>query len=94
MGGRLVIIGSHPATVYGEDPSFPVDPIRFLHRGLEIHASRYVTLAEIERTLELVRDGRVRSIVTKTVGLEEVLARHEAIRRGETVGRVGMVFTG
>jgi propanol-preferring alcohol dehydrogenase len=94
MGGRLVIIGSHPATVYGEDPSFPVDPIRFLHRGLEIHASRYVTLAEIERTLELVRDGRVRSIVTKRVGLEEVPALHEAIRRGETVGRVGMVSGG
>ncbi|MBY0439762.1 MAG: alcohol dehydrogenase catalytic domain-containing protein [Burkholderiales bacterium] len=92
IGGRLVIIGAHPPKVYGEDPSFLVDPIRFLHRGLEIHASRYVSLAEIERTLELVRDGKVRSIVTKTVALEEVPALHEAIRRGETVGRVGMVL--
>ncbi len=92
IGGRLVIIGAHPPKVYGEDPSFLVDPIRFLHRGLEIHASRYVTLAEIERTLELVRDGKVRSIVTKTVALEEVPALHEAIRRGDTLGRVGMVF--
>ena len=94
IGGRLVIIGAHPPKVYGEDPSFLVDPIRFLHRGLEIHASRYVTLAEIERTLELVRDGKVRSIVTKTVGLDAVPALHEAIRRGETLGRVGMVFAG
>ena len=94
IGGRLVIIGAHPPKVYGEDPSFLVDPIRFLHRGLEIHASRYVTLAEIERTLELVRDGKVRSIVTQTVGLDAVPALHEAIRRGETLGRVGMVFAG
>jgi propanol-preferring alcohol dehydrogenase len=94
IGGRLVIIGAHPPKVYGEDPSFLVDPIRFLHRGLEIHASRYVTLAEIERTLELVRDGRVRSIVTQTVALEAVPALHEAIRRGETLGRVGMVAGG
>ncbi|MEI6321046.1 MAG: hypothetical protein WCS09_21240 [Pseudomonadota bacterium] len=72
-----MIIGSHPATVYGEDPSFPVDPIRFLHRGLEIHASRCVTPAEIERTLELVRDRKVRAIVTKTVPLEGVPGLHE-----------------
>jgi propanol-preferring alcohol dehydrogenase len=91
VGGRLVIIGSHPATIYGEDPSFPVDPIRFLHRGLEIHASRYVTLAEIERTLEIVRDGRLRPVVTKTVALADVPALHDAIRRGGTLGRVGWV---
>jgi len=90
IGGRLVIIGAHPSTVYGEDPSFLLDPIRFLHRGLEIHASRYVTLAEIERTLELVRDGKVKSIVTRVVALAEVPALHEAIRRGETEGRVAM----
>jgi hypothetical protein len=38
-----------------------------------------------------VRDGKVRSIVTQTVALEAVPALHEAIRRGETLGRVGMV---
>jgi D-arabinose 1-dehydrogenase-like Zn-dependent alcohol dehydrogenase len=51
-----------------------------------------VTLAEIERTLELVRDGKVRSIVTKTVALEEVPALHDSIRRGETLGRVGVLI--
>ena len=35
VGGRLGIIGAHPPKVYGEEPSFLVDPIRFLHRGLE-----------------------------------------------------------
>ncbi len=93
-GGRLVIIGAHPPAVYGEDPSFSVDPIRFLHRGLEIHASRYVTLAEIERTLELVRDGKVRPIVSQVVALAEVPALHEAIRAGRTLGRVAMVASG
>ncbi|MBC7778849.1 MAG: alcohol dehydrogenase catalytic domain-containing protein, partial [Proteobacteria bacterium] len=90
IGGRLVIVGAQPPTVYQDDPSFLVDPIRFLHRGLEVHASRYVTLAEIERTLALVRDGRIRAIVTQVVGLAQVPALHEAIRRGETLGRVAM----
>jgi len=92
IGGRLVIIGAHPPKVYVEDPSFLIDPIRFLHRGLEVHASRYVTLAEIERTLALVRDGKVRSIVSKVVSLAEVPALHETIRAGQTLGRVAMAF--
>jgi hypothetical protein len=36
-----------------------------------------VTPAEIERTLELVRDRKVRAIVTKTVPLEGVPGLHE-----------------
>ena len=91
VGGRLVIIGSSPAGVYKEDPSFLVDPQRFLHRGLEIHAARYVTLAEISRTLELIRDKKIKPIVTQTVSLPEVPALHQAIRNGKTLGRVGMV---
>ncbi len=89
--GRLVIVGSSPAGVYGQDPSFWVDPQKILHRGLEIHSSRYVTLAEIAKTLELIRDGRVRPIVTQTVPLSEVPALHQAIRQGQTLGRVVMV---
>lgn len=92
IGGRLVLVGAHPPAVYGEDPGFTIDPIRFLHRALEIHASRYVSLAEIERTLGLVRDGRLRPVVTEVGTLEQVPELHEAIARGRTLGRVAIAF--
>ena len=41
---------------------------------LEIHGSRYVTLAEIAQTLELLRQRRIRAVVTRDVpagGAEE-----------------------
>jgi len=91
IAGRLVIVGSSPPGVYKEDPSFLVDPQRFLHRGLEIHAARYVTLAEISRTLELIRDKKIKPIITQTVSLSQIPDLHQAIREGKTLGRVGMV---
>lgn len=92
VGGRLVIVGARPVGVYGDDPSFLVDPIQFLHRGLEIHASRYVTLAEIAKTLELVRDKKIRPIVQRIGQLQEIPELHESIRLGKTLGRVAIAL--
>ena len=91
-GGRLVIIGAKPQSVYGADPSFSVNPVEFLHRGLELHASRYVTLAEIELTLDLVAQGRIKPVVTKVFALDEVEQAHELIRRNETTGRLALAL--
>lgn len=94
MGGRLVIIGTKPQPVYGADPSFTVNPVEFLHRGLELHSSRYVTLSEIEQTLELVRQGRIRPVVTRLFELPEVQQAHDLIRNNQTMGRVAMTIAG
>jgi propanol-preferring alcohol dehydrogenase len=48
--GQLVIIGSRPQAVHGVDAHFTVDPARMLCDMLEIHGSRYITLAEIQQT--------------------------------------------
>ena len=92
MGGRLVIIGAQPKPVYAEDPSFKVDPINFLHRGLELHSSRYVTAAEIAQTLELVRQARIKAVITQTFPLERVEEAHDLIRRNATSGRLALVI--
>jgi len=94
VGGRLVIIGTKPKAVYKEDPSFAVDPLDFLHRGLELHSSRYVTAAEIAQTLELVRQKRIKPVITRTFALDEVEAAHELIRRNATSGRLALVIGG
>ncbi|HWI16019.1 MAG TPA: alcohol dehydrogenase catalytic domain-containing protein [Burkholderiales bacterium] len=92
MGGRMVIIGTQPKAVYETDPSFTVNPVEFLHRGLELHSSRYVTLSEIEQTLELVRQGRIKPVVTRLFELHEVQQAHDLIRSSQTMGRVAMTI--
>ena len=90
VAGKLVIVGARPTGVYQESPSFMVDPLQFLHRGLEIHASRYVTLTEIVKTLELVRDKKIIPMVQRVGKLEEIPELHETIRSSKTLGRVAI----
>ena len=92
MGGRLVIIGAQPKPVYGVDPGFTVNPLDFLHRGLELHSSRYVNAAEIAQTLELVRLKRIKPVVTQIFTLDRVEEAHDLIRRNATTGRLAMMI--
>ena len=93
-GGRLVIIGSRPRAVFGVDATFTVDPSRMLYDMLEIHGSRYVTLAEIQQTLELLRQRRIRAIVSRTFPLEGAEEAHELLRKNALVGRAALVQAG
>ena len=90
--GRLVIIGSRPPAFFGVDAAFTVDPGRMLQEMLEIHGSRYVTLAEIQQTLELLRQRRIRAIVGRTFPLEGAEEAHELLRRNALVGRAALLL--
>jgi D-arabinose 1-dehydrogenase-like Zn-dependent alcohol dehydrogenase len=90
--GRLVIVGSRPREVFGADATFAVDPQLVLNRALEIHGSRYVTLAEIGQTLELLRQRRLRAVVTRTFPLERAEEVHALVRRNEIVGRAALAI--
>jgi propanol-preferring alcohol dehydrogenase len=91
--GRLVIIGSRPPTVFGAEPTFRVDPQLMLYRALEIHGSRYVSLAEIAQTLELLRQRRIRAIVTREFRLEDAEEAHGLLRRNALAGRAALIQT-
>ena len=90
--GRLVIIGSRPPAVYGVDAKFTVDPGVMLQNMLEIHGSRYVTLTEIAQTLELLRQRRIRAIVSRTFPLEAAEEAHELLRQNALVGRAALIL--
>jgi alcohol dehydrogenase, propanol-preferring len=92
--GRLVIIGSRPKAAFGADASFTVDPGAMLSDMLEIHGSRYVTLTEIQQTLELLRQQRIRSVVSRTFPLESAEEAHELLRNNALVGRAALVMGG
>ena len=90
--GRLVIIGSRPVAVFGVENTFTVDPGRMLYDMLEIHGSRFVTLAELGQTLELLRQQRIRAVVTRTFPLDGAEEAHELLRRNALVGRAALTF--
>lgn len=90
---RLVIIGSRPRAVYGVDAHFTVDPTRMLYDVLEIHGSPYVTLAEIQQTLELLRQRRIRAIVSRTFPLEGAEERPTSCsEKNALVGRAALLL--
>lgn len=89
--GRMVIIGSKPAAVYGEDPTFNVNPQEFMRQAQEIHGSRYVNNAEIQRTLELVKLKRIKAVVNRTFPLEEAEQVHELLRKNAIAGRAALI---
>jgi len=93
IAGRLVIIGHRPRPVFGVEATFAIDPGLVLSRMLEIHGSRYVTLAEIEQTLELLRHRRISAVVTRTLPLEGAEEAHELIRKNALVGRAALMVT-
>jgi propanol-preferring alcohol dehydrogenase len=84
--GRLVILGGRRGA------QLPVDAFRMLNGELSILGSRYVTRQDIVDSLELVRRGLVRPIVSRTFALEEVEQAHEILDRGEMIGRAAMVL--
>ena len=91
-GGRLVIVGNRPKAVFKRDPTFPVDPAMVLYKGLEIHGSRYVSMAELLQTLEIVRQGRVRPIVTRTFPLDGAEEALRLVADGRIVGRAALLL--
>ena len=89
--GRMVIIGSKPASVFGEDPTFRVNPQEFMRQAQEIHGSRYVNNEEIARVLELVKHKRIKAVVSRTFSLEQAEEAHELLRKNAIAGRAALI---
>lgn len=79
--GRLVFIG------YSEDP-YQVHPIQLVINEAVVRASVGNTLAELHEALALVADGTVRTLVEKTLPLDEWESGFDELSRGAAVGRI------
>jgi 2-desacetyl-2-hydroxyethyl bacteriochlorophyllide A dehydrogenase len=90
-GGRLVMVGFRPKGLFEEDWNFTIDGLALNRGELEIHGSRYVNLAEIASTLQLIAKGKIEPVVSRTYSLEDVNEAHAALSRGETVGRLALI---
>jgi propanol-preferring alcohol dehydrogenase len=85
-GGRLAILGVH------RDSRFSVDPFWMLNGEREVIGSRYVTRQDIVDSLELVRRGHIRPIVTRIFALEDAEQAHELLGQGAMIGRAALVM--
>ena len=92
VGGRLVILGYRPPEVFKTSPTFNVNPIAILRKGIEIHGSRYITMAELIQTLEIVRQGKIKPVVTRTFSLEEAEIAHQLLEQNKITGRAALIL--
>jgi propanol-preferring alcohol dehydrogenase len=91
-GGKLVILGYRPPEVFKVSPVFRVDPLVVLAKGLEIHGSRYVSMAELIQAVDIVKQGKIKPIVTQTFPLEEAEKAHQLIQENRITGRAALII--
>jgi propanol-preferring alcohol dehydrogenase len=82
--GRLVFIG------YSED-SFSIHPIQLVISEASVTGSVGNTLDELQQAVRLVQEGKMRTVVDRTLPLEQFQTAVDALERGKLVGRA--VFT-
>ena len=90
--GRLVILGFRPPSVFKAEPTFRVDPLVVLAKGLEIHGSRYVSMAELMDGVKLVKQGKIKPIVTQTFPLEEAERVQQLFQANRITGRAALII--
>lgn len=84
-GGRLVTCGGHA----GETP--PIDIIELFRNEWEVLGSRIGTPAEMELTMGLLAQGRLKAAVHKAIPLADAAEAHQILERREQTGKVILV---
>ena len=79
--GRLVFVGYQP------DIGLQVMPFDMVHQELEILGSRATTMQEIQETMNLVSQGRIRAVVDRVFSFEDVESAFDELRAGNILGR-------
>lgn len=79
--GRLVFVG------YSED-ALTVPPIQLVILEAQVMGSVGNTLAELEEAVQLVADGKVKTVVDRVLPLESYREALDALRAGRVLGRM------
>jgi len=80
--GTLVVLGYRPGS------TVTVEANRLLFKEMVVTGTRYATRAEIAKSLELVRQGRVRPLIGARFRLSQLESAFSAIRGNEVFGRI------
>jgi propanol-preferring alcohol dehydrogenase len=72
--------------------TFQLDTTMLVRKELKIIGSRYVTKQELIESIELVRRGKIKPIVTQTFPLEDADLAHQMVDQHKVVGRAAVVI--
>jgi len=84
--GRQVILAIHPGVV------IKIPPAPFVTRELVLTGSRYASKQDFAESIEIMKRGLVKPIVTRTFPLEEANRVHELLEKKEIVGRAVLLI--
>jgi propanol-preferring alcohol dehydrogenase len=87
-GGTFVVVGVLPDLRSDKSAVLSADPMYLVNKEITIMGTRYATRAEIDRSLGLVRDGKVKPIIGASFPLAQAEDALEAIRLNQVFGRV------
>lgn len=82
MGARWIFIGQ----LTGE--FVKLNPAQLFTRDISIRSAKSTSRAQLQDSLELVRRGEVKPIITATYPLEQAAEAHRAVESGRAAGRV------
>jgi D-arabinose 1-dehydrogenase-like Zn-dependent alcohol dehydrogenase len=85
-GGRVVVLTTFP------DGTGTLSPRELVFAEASVVGSRYASKAEVATAAELVASGRVRPVIGETVGPDDVLHLHTALRDGALTGRGALTW--
>ena len=85
--GRLVFVG------YSQDRLL-LNPLQFVVKELQIRASVGNTYSELAEVVTLAGQGRLRAVIDREIGLDEVDAALDDLEAGRTTGRIVIVPAG
>jgi len=84
--GTQVILANHPGVV------IKIPPAPFVRKEIVLTGSRYASKQDFAESIEIMRRGLVKPIVTRTFPLEEANRIHELLEKNEIVGRAVLLI--
>ena len=87
-GGTFVVVGTMPNLRSDKSAVVSAAPMYLVNKEITIMGTRYATRAEIARSLDLVRDGKVKPVIGASFPLAQAEDALEAIRRNQVFGRI------
>jgi len=85
--------GTLVCTTTFRDRSFAISPRDLVLAQANVAGSRYASRAEVGMAAALVASERIRPVIGRRVGLDELESLHDELRRGSLLGRGALVWS-
>ena len=87
-GGTFVVVGTLPHLRSDKSAVISASPMYLINKEITIMGTRYATRAEIAHSLQMIRDGRVKTVIGASFPLAQAEDALEAIRSNDVFGRI------